>query len=150
MCKELSPPHCNPRGLGQIILAVQTRDVKGRPNVRFGSKADMCSAKRHVRFTPNSDRESRHAAMVMSALPLKADSCSAATHVRFGPKQTYAAQQETAYSITSPSSLASRSGFIHILRLRTGQCRQHKSGSKIFGAPKLRDRRPGVRAPPEI
>ena len=23
-------------------------------NVRFGSKADMCSAKRHVRFTPNS------------------------------------------------------------------------------------------------
>jgi len=24
-------------------------------NVRFGSKADICSAKRHVRFTPNSD-----------------------------------------------------------------------------------------------
>jgi len=23
-------------------------------NVRFGSKADMCIAKRHVRFTPNS------------------------------------------------------------------------------------------------
>ena len=23
-------------------------------NVRFGSKADMCSAKGHVRFTPNS------------------------------------------------------------------------------------------------
>ena len=23
--------------------------------VRFGSKADICSAKRHVRFTPNSD-----------------------------------------------------------------------------------------------
>ena len=22
-------------------------------NVRFGSKADICSAKRHVRFTPN-------------------------------------------------------------------------------------------------
>src|SRR5262245_32230453 len=29
-------------------------------DVRFGSKADMCSAKRHVRFTPNSNRESRH------------------------------------------------------------------------------------------
>src|SRR5215510_2245709 len=29
-------------------------------NVRFGSKADMCGAKRHVRFTPNSDRESGH------------------------------------------------------------------------------------------
>jgi hypothetical protein len=26
--------------------------------VRFGSKADMCGAIRHVRFTPNSDRES--------------------------------------------------------------------------------------------
>jgi hypothetical protein len=25
------------------------------PNVRFGSKADICSAKRHVRFTPESD-----------------------------------------------------------------------------------------------
>ena len=24
-------------------------------NVRFGSKADMCSANRHVRFTPESD-----------------------------------------------------------------------------------------------
>jgi hypothetical protein len=31
-------------------------------DVRFGSKADMCGAKRHVRFTPNSDRESGHAA----------------------------------------------------------------------------------------
>ena len=25
-----------------------------QPNVRFGSKADICSAKRHVRFTPES------------------------------------------------------------------------------------------------
>jgi hypothetical protein len=31
-----------------------------RGNVRFGSKADICSAKRHVRFAPNSDRESGH------------------------------------------------------------------------------------------
>jgi hypothetical protein len=28
--------------------------------VRFGSKADMCGAPAHVRFTPNSDRESGH------------------------------------------------------------------------------------------
>jgi hypothetical protein len=28
--------------------------------VRFGSLADICAAKRHVRFTPNSDRKSRH------------------------------------------------------------------------------------------
>ena len=25
------------------------------PNVRFGSKADMCSAKAHVRFVPKAD-----------------------------------------------------------------------------------------------
>jgi hypothetical protein len=31
---------------------------RGIANVRFGSKADMCGAKGHVRFTPNSDRES--------------------------------------------------------------------------------------------
>ena len=30
-------------------------------DVRIGSKADVCVAKPHVRFTPNSDRKSRHA-----------------------------------------------------------------------------------------
>jgi hypothetical protein len=39
----------------------------------------------HVRFTPNSDRKSRHAQMVMSALPPKADMCSALGYVCFGP-----------------------------------------------------------------
>jgi hypothetical protein len=29
-------------------------------HVRFGSKADMCSARAHVRFSPNSDRKSGH------------------------------------------------------------------------------------------
>jgi hypothetical protein len=29
-------------------------------NVRFGSQADMCAAKSHVRYTPNSGRESGH------------------------------------------------------------------------------------------
>jgi hypothetical protein len=47
--------------------------------------ADICAATSHVRFTPNSDRESGHAAMVMSALLLKADMCGARGHVRFGP-----------------------------------------------------------------
>src|SRR5262249_50545170 len=46
-------------------------------DVRFGSKADMCAAKGHVRFTPNSDRESGHRQTVMSALPPKADMCGA-------------------------------------------------------------------------
>ena len=37
----------------------------------------MCGAIAHVRFTPNSDRETRHAQIVMSALPPKADMCGA-------------------------------------------------------------------------
>src|SRR5262249_892259 len=42
-------------------------------HVRFGSKADICSAKGHVRFTPNSDRKSGFPHKVMSALPPKAN-----------------------------------------------------------------------------
>jgi hypothetical protein len=55
------------------------------PNVRFGSLADICSAKEHVRFAPNRDRESGLLQKVMSALPLKADMCGANRHVCFGP-----------------------------------------------------------------
>jgi hypothetical protein len=54
-------------------------------HVRFGSKADMCAAKRHVCFTPNSDRESEIPQKAMSALPPKADMCGAMGDVRFGP-----------------------------------------------------------------
>jgi hypothetical protein len=32
----------------------------GRPHVRFGSKADMCGAKEHVRFTPESGHVQRN------------------------------------------------------------------------------------------
>jgi len=60
--------------------------VAKESQVRFGSKADMCGAREHVRFTPNSDHKSRHAALVMSALHLKADMCGANRHVCFGPK----------------------------------------------------------------
>ena len=60
-------------------------DMMEVADVRFGSEADMCSAMRHVRFTPNSDRKSRHAAKVMSALHLKADMCGALGDVRFVP-----------------------------------------------------------------
>jgi hypothetical protein len=55
-------------------------------NVRFGSKADMCGAKGHVRFTPDNDRESGFPHKVMSALPPRADMCGATWDVRFGPK----------------------------------------------------------------
>jgi len=43
------------------------------PHVRFGSKADICGATSHVRFTPDSDRESEFLRKVMSTLPPKAD-----------------------------------------------------------------------------
>ena len=56
------------------------------PNVRFGSLADVYSAKGLVRLTPNSDRESGFSQTVMSALPPKADMCGATGDVRFGPK----------------------------------------------------------------
>jgi len=46
----------------------------------------MCGAKEHVRFAPNSDRESGLPQTVMSALPPKADMCGARGYVRFGPK----------------------------------------------------------------
>jgi hypothetical protein len=46
----------------------------------------MCAATGHVRFSSNSDRESRHRQTVMSALPLKADMCSAASDVGYGPE----------------------------------------------------------------
>jgi hypothetical protein len=34
---EFSPPHVRPQGQLKVILAVQPRLVKGRPDVRFGS-----------------------------------------------------------------------------------------------------------------
>jgi hypothetical protein len=55
-------------------------------DVRFGSKADIRTAKRNVRFTPNNDHESGFPLKVMSALPPKADVCGATRDVRFGPK----------------------------------------------------------------
>ena len=56
------------------------------PNsVRFGSKADVCVAKPHVRFTPDSDRKSGLPQKAMSASPPKADACAATSDVGFGP-----------------------------------------------------------------
>src|SRR5262245_26665278 len=47
--------------------------MREESDVRFGSKADICSAPTHVRFTPNSDRKSGLPQELMSALPPKAD-----------------------------------------------------------------------------
>src|SRR5262245_56497628 len=84
-CDELAPPHRRPRGFRQAIVPDQAT-IREAADVRFGSKADMCAAKRDVRFTPDSDRKSGHRQPVMSALPPIADSCSAQAHVCFGPK----------------------------------------------------------------
>jgi hypothetical protein len=68
------------RGFGLSLQAnmlsqPQKRISTFRPNVRFGSLADICSAKRHVRFAPNSDRE--------SGFPANG-------HVRFTPESGHA------------------------------------------------------------
>jgi hypothetical protein len=65
------------------------------PDVRFGSKADMCSAREHVRFTPNSDRQSEFPHNAMSALPPKADMCAATRDVRYGPNATVRAPKQS-------------------------------------------------------
>ena len=63
------------------LLALGGARLWKEPEVRFGSQADMCSAKGHVRFTLNSDRKSGFPQKGMSALPPKADMCSALAHV---------------------------------------------------------------------
>jgi hypothetical protein len=40
--------------ISKVSLWLAARRVHQGSNVRFGSKADICSAKAHVRFTPNS------------------------------------------------------------------------------------------------
>src|SRR5262245_44726446 len=68
----------------------------------------MCSALGHVRFTPNSDRESRHPQTVMSAVPPKADMCGAARDVRYGP----IADMGQVYSITSSALACNDNGTV--------------------------------------
>jgi hypothetical protein len=51
----------------------------------LGQKADICAATSHVRFTPNSDRESEFPHKVMSALPPKADMAMALRMSAFDP-----------------------------------------------------------------
>jgi len=82
------PPQSGPDGRisnWQGSVSKYPARLEGAMDVRFGSKADICSAPTHVCFTPNSDRESGFPQTVMSALPPKADMCSAVADVRFGP-----------------------------------------------------------------
>jgi len=48
--------------LAGLYLRIDSARFTDQCHVRFGSKADICAAISHVRFTPNSDRKSRHAA----------------------------------------------------------------------------------------
>ena len=86
----MSPPR--PRTY-QLRLRCASQQTWGA-NVRFGSKADMCSAQAHVRFTPNSDPKSGLPHKVMSALHPKADMCGATRDVCFGPKADLCAAQK--------------------------------------------------------
>ena len=44
-----------PMGMGYLHVSSNLESLSGnRGDVRFGSKADMCAAKSHVRFTPES------------------------------------------------------------------------------------------------
>src|SRR5262249_43800502 len=83
----------------QTSVPDQTSTLEGPrvrpPYVRFGSKADICSAKGHVRFTPNSDID------------------CVFRHVRFGPKaDSCSAAKKKHYSITSSTRVSSDDGTV--------------------------------------
>ena len=59
-----------------LLLEQVFKGVVKRPNVRFGSKADMCGAQVDVRFTPESDAECVHSNFRYGPI---ADSCAAST-----------------------------------------------------------------------
>src|SRR5262249_14844402 len=102
----IAAPTAQDRALIIQTSTLEASDVRPA-DVRFGSKADICGATSHVRFTPDSDRESGLPQTVMSALPPKADICSAATHVCFGPQADM-----RRYSITSSARLSSDCGTV--------------------------------------
>ena len=106
------------------MVAIRTgaREVLtlGQTHVRFGSKADICGAQGHVRFTPNSDRESVIPAKAMSALPPIADMCGATGHVCFGPKADISWAPSSFEPLPSEQEIVERLGsWRHTFGLRT-------------------------------
>jgi hypothetical protein len=77
---------CGPPSRSEQVIVLDQATTREVAHVRSGSLADICSAKGHVRFAPNSDRKSGFPQTAMSALPLKADMCGALAHVCYGPK----------------------------------------------------------------
>jgi hypothetical protein len=64
-----------------VVPSILVRPEMARPDVRFGSLADMCGATSDVRFTPDSSLKSRHEPRIISAIPPKADMCGAKPNV---------------------------------------------------------------------
>jgi hypothetical protein len=79
---EIASSHCLPQGRDYADKDAITAGICDRRNgvqgqvctaaiegahVRFGSKADMCNAKCHVRFTPDSDLNSGHRGVQLRA-----------------------------------------------------------------------------------
>jgi hypothetical protein len=62
-----------------------TRTCSVQAHVRFGSLADICSAKGMSALPPIATAKADMPQTVMSALAPKADMCSARGHVCFGP-----------------------------------------------------------------
>jgi hypothetical protein len=71
-------------GTAPVIYGLNRVPVRRRVNVRFGSKADMCSALAHVRFTPKDENQS---VLLESAKgrPAEADAASTSFERRYRP-----------------------------------------------------------------
>jgi hypothetical protein len=76
-------------GFTTMLNPMQILGFAPRQDVRFGSKADICAAKSHVRFTPNSDRESRHRFIVRIVLWSATEEVDHAGRSDPGPFPTY-------------------------------------------------------------
>src|SRR5262249_308759 len=83
---ELAPSHYRHPPEGQDKASYQSAAVAGKgsawgwAHVRFGSLADICAAKRYVRFTPDCDRKSRHrliGRLLLSSATEEYDPCKA-------------------------------------------------------------------------
>src|SRR5215472_9138174 len=75
---DLIPP---PKSAKDMV-AVQVRLVKALRNVRFGSKADICSARGHVRFTPESGHVRRTRACLLWAKSIDSSLVTASLSIR--------------------------------------------------------------------
>jgi hypothetical protein len=60
---------CGPPSRSEQVIVLDQATTREVAHVRSGSLADICSAKGHVRFAPNSDRKSGFPQTAMSALP---------------------------------------------------------------------------------